>query len=192
MHLSEIEQRIVVSESGCWEWNGAHIPSGYGSVRYNGKNRVVHKLMYELRIGKVPNGLQLDHLCRNRGCCNPAHLEPVSQRVNLIRGDGFSGKNARKDRCPNGHEYDLVNKHGWRDCSVCKRAKRRRHYEAHSIATKPQASKRTHCPQGHEYSAENTYVYPRTGYRKCITCRDMQKRTFDSHRRAVLLGGERE
>lgn len=96
------------SESGCWLWDGYITPKGYGTVRFNGKNVRAHRLSYELHIGAIPKGLQLDHLCRVRHCINPAHLEPVTLQENLRRGLGGIN-NAIKTHCPHGHPYDRAN-----------------------------------------------------------------------------------
>ncbi len=81
------EDYKVNPETGCWEWLGG-TSRGYGWGRFDGANRVVHIYYYERLVGPVPSGLQLDHLCRNRRCCNPDHLEPVTQIENLRRGAG--------------------------------------------------------------------------------------------------------
>ena len=82
----------------CWEWLGAKLVKGYGhfflgGTRQEGNRRWVlaHRFAYEELVGPIPDGLDLDHLCRNVGCCNPAHLEPVSRSVNLLRGVGVGG-----------------------------------------------------------------------------------------------------
>lgn len=80
--------KVCVSDSGCWEWQGAKDRAGYGRFgdgRRHGTN-ITHRLAYMFVYGPIPEGKELDHLCRNRGCCNPDHLEPVTHRVNLQRG----------------------------------------------------------------------------------------------------------
>lgn len=93
---------------GCWLWSAAVNKGGYGIFRANGKSSVAHRITYEMHIGKIPEGLVLDHQCRVRCCVNPAHLEPVTNRVNCRRGD--CGKH-HKERtcCPKGHPYSDQN-----------------------------------------------------------------------------------
>ncbi len=76
------------SSTECWPWIGPFVPSGYGCCQFVGKNYVAHRVAYELLVGPIPQGLQLDHLCRVRRCVNPSHLEPVTNRENTIRGIG--------------------------------------------------------------------------------------------------------
>lgn len=107
--------------------------NGYGHLRVGGRGEgmiCVHRFAYELLVGPIPAGLTLDHLCRNRACVNPTHLEPVTCRDNLLRGESFSAMNAKVASCPQGHLYDLVNtyyrpdRYG-RQCRIC----RERHHE---------------------------------------------------------------
>ena len=86
-----LQSKISVDESGCWNWTGANKGNGYGNSWLNGKNQPAHRVVYQIAIGNIKEGLDLDHLCRNRGCVNPAHLEPVTRSTNLKRGD--SGEN---------------------------------------------------------------------------------------------------
>lgn len=72
--------------SGCWFWTGAVFKSGYGAIRILGKTTLAHRVAYELFTGPIPVGLVLDHLCRIRPCVNPAHLEAVTDQVNIVRG----------------------------------------------------------------------------------------------------------
>ena len=118
--------------NGCWIWNGKPTNAGYGLGTYlvNGKwIRIgAHRLSYETFVGKVPKGLVLDHLCRNRMCVNPTHLEAVSQRENVLRSPiSLTAQNTRKTHCPQGHKYDLINTykrkdrlHDNRGCRICR------------------------------------------------------------------------
>lgn len=110
----------------CWEWQGSRDRDGYGRVN----KKLVHRIAYEYFVGPIPDGLELDHLCRLRHCWNPAHLEPVTHRVNMMRGRGVGSENAAKTHCVNGHEYTpentYVGSNGWRQCRTCNRERQRR------------------------------------------------------------------
>lgn len=113
---------LIDPETGCLNWAGGLDESGYGVIRADGRNRKVHRVMYEMFSGPVPAGLTLDHLCRNRMCANVAHLEPVTPWVNTMRGSGPAAVNAAKTHCPAGHAYDAANTHwyqGRRYCRAC-------------------------------------------------------------------------
>ena len=119
-----------ITESGCWIWTGSTVWGGYGMVKFNGKNKLAHRVAYEYYTGEtIPLGMDLDHKCRVRCCVNPAHLEIVTRKENLRRG--LTGKsnnhNARKTHCPRGHEYTLLST-GKRACYTCNNIKRRVKY----------------------------------------------------------------
>lgn len=86
MNAATIRARCEITPNGCWEWQGAR-QRGYGRIRSGANVLRVHRVTYEAMVGPIPDGLDLDHLCRNRSCCNPAHLEPVTRRENLFRSD---------------------------------------------------------------------------------------------------------
>lgn len=108
----------------CWVWI-AGLSSGYGSFRYKGRAWLAHKFMYEMLIGRVKVGLQLDHLCRNRKCVFPGHLEEVTQKENILRGSGTTAVNKRKKKCLRGHKlagsnlYESQLRKGQRACIKC-------------------------------------------------------------------------
>lgn len=96
------------SDRQCWEWKGYVGPNGYGRLiwchRHDRKMLHAHRVAYELMVGPIPDGLQIDHLCRNRRCVNPNHLEPVTAHTNVVvRGLGLSAENAAKKFCKRGH-----------------------------------------------------------------------------------------
>jgi hypothetical protein len=112
----------VNKTSTCWQWLGSQ-HKGYGRFRVNGCEWPAHRWAYELTHRPIPDGLQIDHLCRNRACVNPAHMELVTARENVLRGTGLTAINARKTHCAHGHPFDEVNtKHrpnGGRRCKAC-------------------------------------------------------------------------
>ena len=118
----------------CWYWLGSKKESRgliYGTFWDGKRNRNAHVVMYESEIGPIPEGMELDHLCRNTLCVNPAHLEPVTHRENLIRGNGFSGLNARKVAAPCDHLYsgkDLIRRY----CKPCRTKWHREYFHRNS------------------------------------------------------------
>ena len=116
----------------CWVWVAAiNKMTGYGAFYLGGRMISSHRYSYELVIGEIPEGLELDHLCRNRSCCNPFHLEPVTHRVNALRGDAANGgKRAAflrsKTHCPSGHPLSGPNLYrspsNRRVCRTCSNA----------------------------------------------------------------------
>ena len=118
----------VNRSDACWSWTGHHNADGYTVVGIAGKLLKAHRVIYELLVGPIPDGMTIDHLCRNRGCVNPAHLEPVTRRENIVRGDTLPGRNLRKTHCPQGHPYDEENTEwyrGYRYCRACRKLRLR-------------------------------------------------------------------
>lgn len=119
---------IDTTGHGCWEWMDTPHHTGYGHMRVGNSKIMAHRLSYALNVGEIPQGLHLDHGCRNRSCVRPDHLEPVTNRENILRGTGPSAMNAQKTLCPNGHKYDMEEKgrHGTaRRCGTCRRESNR-------------------------------------------------------------------
>ena len=115
----------------CWMWTGGLDASGYGQFTVvRGEHVRAHRHAYALVVGPIPEGKVLDHLCRTRACVNPAHMEPVTNRENVLRGDGITALNARKTHCPAGHEYTEGNTYltagGKRQCRQCNQARTRK------------------------------------------------------------------
>ena len=133
--LTEVFWRYVDKTSGdCWFWTGAKC-RGYGRFSISQKPTVVvpaHRYAYEQVVGPIPDGLTIDHLCRNKACVNPAHLEPVTMRVNVLRNGSPAALNAQKTNCKHGHPFTEANtyvyaraRRGARKCRECERIRMR-------------------------------------------------------------------
>lgn len=83
----EVSTTLTFDDTACWLWCGEINRNGYGRVWIGGKRLMTHRVVYELLVGPIEDGLVLDHLCRNRRCCNPKHMEPVTVRENTLRGE---------------------------------------------------------------------------------------------------------
>lgn len=118
----------VKKTKGCWKWLGStETTKGYGVIWFgNKKTLFAHRVSYEIHVGKIPEGLQIDHLCRNRSCVNPKHMEVVTLKENVLRGEGITARNLRKTHCPLGHEYSKENTYVHRNSRQCKICKRKR------------------------------------------------------------------
>lgn len=127
--VCRLDARTVVTPTGCVEYQGGLTTSGYGQMSVDGRSVQTHRLAYVLAIGPVPEGLVIDHLCRNRACCNPFHMEPVTRQVNTLRGATLAAGNAAKTHCRQGHPYEgdnlRIDSCGKRRCRQCETARRR-------------------------------------------------------------------
>lgn len=125
----------------CWVWTAKRTDKGYGQFHLEGRLQVAHRAAWHLADRTVPDGLVLDHLCRNRACVRVSHHEPVTQRINLLRGVGVTARNASRTHCPQRHPYDEANtlrsvsrgRRG-RRCRTCHAASQRARYHRQRAA----------------------------------------------------------
>lgn len=184
---------FVEKTDACWNWTGSKNVSGYGKFwTDDGRTVRPHRWAYEHAVGPVPEGLQLDHLCRNRGCVRPDHLEAVTGKINSSRGE-----NGRKTHCLRGHPYDEENTyvikpspslpHGGRGCRACRQehsAKLAAKRAAKRGPAQPRPLK-THCKKGHEFTQENTYMMPNGG-RGCRQCRNANTKAYLARKKQAI------
>lgn len=129
MTLAENFWESLTPDGDCLIWTHAKDGGGYGKVSVGARLVKAHRYAYELAKGPIPEGLDIDHLCRVRACCNPDHLEAVTRQVNVLRGAGPSAQQARWTHCPQGHEFTEANtlrtEPGKRRCRECHNARQR-------------------------------------------------------------------
>lgn len=146
-------------ETGCWEWSGSTAGGGYARLSVDGERVQAHRWVYEELIGDIPEGRDLDHLCRNRGCVNPGHVEPVTRRENLVRGETRIAEQVEQTHCKRGHEFTeentYVTSEGKRQCRACKRRHGREAYRE-----KGEDGEMGECPEcGETYALKGGRLY---------------------------------
>ena len=116
---------VVNLETGCWNWASSKTLHGYGTFNdKNYKTTLAHRWSFLHFVGDIPNGREIDHLCRNRACVNWKHMELITHRENLLRGNSISTQHAKQTHCINGHEFTVENtilRKAGRDCRICHR-----------------------------------------------------------------------
>jgi hypothetical protein len=118
--------RFVTMTPSCWLWTGTKDHDGYGQFSIFHQQYRAHRVAYEIAYGPMPLGLVIDHLCRNRGCVNPCHLELVTPLENVLRSEGITAVNLRKTHCVNGHPLFGENVRPWKGHRLCKACDRKR------------------------------------------------------------------
>lgn len=165
--------------TGCWLWTAQASRDGYGKFKYDG-GQLAHRFAYEVAKGPIPDGLRIDHLCRQRCCVNPDHLEAVTHRENVIRGLG----GMLKTHCPHGHEYTAentqINHKGARVCRTCRTLEWQRRRPPVDPALR--YPKKELCKRGHRMD-DNPIVH-RNGKRQCRECVNENRRNRRSQERA--------
>lgn len=129
-------EKVAVSD-GCWTWMGCKFKSGYGAFRVRPRTVYAHRFSYESFVKPIPSGLHIDHLCRNRGCVNPSHLEPIPMRENILRG--FAARGSTPGMCKRGHartaENTYISPKGMRNCRKCNLIKNHEFRQRQAAAT---------------------------------------------------------
>lgn len=125
----------------CWEWTGARQKTGYGKTSRGGRMLLAHRLAYEVTLGPIADGLTVDHLCRNRSCIRPDHMDLVPMGVNTMRGTSVSAINVAKTHCVRGHPFDATNtrldSYQHRHCRTCEREHCRQYRLRVAARTRP-------------------------------------------------------
>ncbi len=165
----------------CWQWVGGLHQAGYAQFVLDQYPHLGHRVSYEMSKGPIPKGLVLDHLCRNRSCVNPGHLEAKTIGQNTLAPGSLSQSalHAGKTHCPQGHEYSPTNtlrNRGRRRCLACSKAQKRLTRRTAGIPFRHNRDEITHCPQGHPYTPGNTGAHRNSRY--CRTCNRDRSREY--------------
>lgn len=149
--------------SPCWLWMRGKTGKGYGAIWVHGRLMDAHRYMWLVMRGPIPAGLEVDHLCRVRHCVNPQHMELVTKRENILRGNGLAAQNARKTHCAKGHPLTggnlYVDPRGGRRCVACRKIETASHRVGRVRVT--------HCKHGH--SLADAWI-DKHGHRHCRGC----------------------
>lgn len=197
-HAARFWAKVCIAEPwDCWEWQGSRLGTGYGAFYHSqGADKLAHRWAWRFFGNTIPEGKQIDHLCRNRACVNPCHLEVVDPGENVRRGEAGYATGAlyrARTHCPHGHKYTPENiiprPSGYRQCRECERIRsRKRDKEFRAANPLPPRVPITHCHRGHPLSGDNLYVDPRGG-RQCKECNKRRGKEFHQRRKEQRNGG---
>ena len=138
--MRRFNQGYIIAKNGCWDWQGYVDKTGYAGFLVNHKRLLVHRFSYEIFNGHIPNGITVDHICKNRKCVNPWHLDLTTRFENVQRGANKIAQNAGKLNCPQGHSYSgenlYVTKKGFRQCKTCQKIRYRKNQSKKESQTK--------------------------------------------------------
>lgn len=173
--------------TGCHTWKSPAASRYYVRFHYQGRRALGHRLIWESVYGPIPEGLVVDHLCRNRACVNVGHMEVVTQAVNKSRGTSPPAVNSRKENCPRcGSDYQTEN-NGSRRCPKCKQ-RGRKDIKRKGVG---RAKDRKKCPRGHPYDEENTYLVRRPdGTVKQRMCKECGRLRMSKSRNKLRKEGD--
>jgi HNH endonuclease len=182
----------VNKTSTCWIWEGARKgrDNDYGCIMIDYKSTYAHIVGYELKKGPIPKGMTLDHLCRNRLCVRASHLEPVTGKINTLRGLGPTAINARMTHCNRGHEFTkentYVGNNGSRQCKAC----RRENYAKKQIGKSPKPRKprklKTVCKRGHDWTISENVFLRTDGRQQCKVCHSVAVARNNAKKRKLV------
>ena len=142
---SRIWNQVQPTPDSCWFWLGPKHTHGYGLTTIDGRTRYAHRVMYENAIGPIPSGLQIDHLCEEKSCVNPEHLEAVTPYENCVRSEGTAKRGATQTHCKRGHEFTAENTYRpsthprRKECRTCKRNRTNAYKKRRRLADKIKA-----------------------------------------------------
>lgn len=147
-----IDPAVTFKGVPCWLWTGSTL-SGYGRFSVKGATENAHRIAFGMFVYVLLPRRYADHLCRNRICVNPVHVDDVTNRINILRGEGMGARNARKTHCIHGHEFTPENTYTcpnttYRECKTCMELRNERLKQARQLNKQPRKT-RTHCKHGH-------------------------------------------
>jgi len=123
-YIGRFLKKVQVLENDCWQWQGGKNTKNYGRFTYDDKLQPAHRFSYLYFYNEIDKTLTIDHLCKNHSCVNPLHLEQVTLKENILRGNGVSVVNSKKTHCPKGHELYGDNLYVWKNERRCKECTR--------------------------------------------------------------------